>query len=235
MKIDYTEITKFIKNLPLEKTSPPKASCPKPKKLISLLRNELSDRKKSKVIDHLEHCTTCVNEIKFINEILTEEKNFNKKTAHIVSGTINGSTKKGIFNRVPFPQLSWISKGVVALLTTIILSASGLFLLKTNKPAIERTTSFQVSHLSPNNSSINLTEEFFTWDSIPDSEYSIVEISDDSATPVWKSGKILSNTLNPSKDLIQMLKKEATYLWMVTTYLKSGKQIESPVTKFSVK
>lgn len=235
MKIDQTELKNIINEHPHEKTSFTKLNCPSPKKLISLLRFDLSDRKRSKVIDQLVYCSTSAQEIKFINEILTAEKIFNKEAALIVTRRKQASHKKGIFKKSPFPKLSWNSMSVAAVITIIILSASMFFLIKTNKPAIERDSILQLSLISPDNISLSLSELIFQWENNPDTEYNIVEISDDSSKIIWRSEDIFSNTLVPPEELKELLKKGKTYLWMVTSYLTTGRQIESSLAKFKVK
>ncbi len=236
MKIDQLELIKIIEELPHKKTSITKITCPSPKKFIALLRFELSDRKRSKVIDHLADCRTCAQEIKLINEILTAEKNFDKEAAQIGSMRNPASRKKGIFEKSPFPKLSWNSMSVVAVITTVILSVSMFFLIKTNKPAIERDSILQLNKISPDdNSSLSLSELIFQWENIPDSDYYTVEVFDDSLNFVWRSERIVENKIIPSAELKELLKQETTYWWMVFSILKNGKQVESDLTKFNVK
>jgi len=235
MKIDQSELKKIIKELPHKKTSQTKTNCSSPKKLIALLRFELSDRKRSKVIDHLMDCGTCAQEIKFVNEILTAEINFDKEAAQIVTGRNQASRKKGKFVQFPIPKLSWSSVRVVAALTTVILISSMFFLIKTNKPAIERDTIPQLNQISPDNTSLSLSELIFQWENIPDSDYYMVEVVDDSLNFVWRSERILENKIIPSAELKELLKQETTYLWMVTCFLKNGKKVESDLAKFNVK
>ncbi len=205
------------------------------KNIIALLRFELSDRKRSKVIDRLAYCSSSAQEIKFVNEILTAENNFDKEAALILTRRTQASHKKDLFKKSPFPKLAWNSMSVIAVITTIILSASMFFLIKTNKPAIERDTVLRLEHMSPDNISLNVAELIFLWENRSDTDYNIVEISDDSSQIIWKSEEIFSNTVVPSEELKKLLKKGKTYLWMVTSYLKTGRQIESPLAKFNVK
>ncbi|MCJ7582920.1 MAG: hypothetical protein MUP98_20580 [Candidatus Aminicenantes bacterium] len=235
MKIDQMEIAKIIKIPSLEPFSKTKISCPSPKKLIALLRLELSEQKRRNVIDHLEGCSTCVQEIKFINEILTAEKNFDKETSHIIAQKNQTSLKKRIFVKFPFQKLACSSKSVAAVLTIIILSASMIFLFKTNKPAVERSSILQLEHISPNDKSLSLSELIFQWEKIPDFDYYTVEIFDDSLNLVWRSERIIENKIIPTTELKELLKKDTTYSWMVTSFLKNGKQIESPLAKFNLK
>jgi len=235
MKIDQLELKKIIKELPHKKTSQTKINCPSPKKFIALLRFELSDRKRSEVIDHLADCSTCAQEIKFINEILTAEKNFDKEAALMVTRRNLASYKKGKFVQFPFPKLSWSSMRVVAVITTVILFSSMFFLIKTNKPAIERDSILQLKQISPDNKPISLDELIFQWENISDSDYYTVEVFDDSLNFVWRSEGIPDNKFIPSAELKELLKQETTYWWMVTSFLKNGKRVESDLTKFNVK
>ncbi len=235
MKINHMELKKIIEYVPFEQISQKKRKCPTPKNLVSLQRSELSDKKRRKVIDHLVVCSTCAKEIQFINEVLAAEKNFDKEAAQIVTNRNPASRKRGTIVKSPFPKLSWRSLSVVAALTTIILFSSIFFLNKTNKTAIERDSSFHLNLISPDNISRTLSELYFEWNNIPETEYNIVVISDDSSKIVWRSEKILHNKLIPSAELKELLKREKTYLWMVTAYLKSGRQIESNLAKFIVK
>ncbi len=235
MKIDQTELKKIIKELPQKKTSQTKTVCPSPIKFIALLRFELSDRKRSKVIDHLADCSTCVQEIKFINEILTAEKNFDKEVAQIVTRRIQASRKKAKFVQFPLPKLSWSSMRIVALITTVILSVSMFFLIKTNKPAIERDSILQLNQISPDSTPVSLDELIFQWEDIPDSDYYTVEVFDDSLNFVWRSERILKTKITPSAELKELLKQETTYWWMVFSVLKNGKHVESDLKPFNVK
>ena len=235
MKINQTEITNIIKEPSLEPTLKTKKTCPSPKKLISLLRFELSDQKRSKVIDHLADCSTCPQEIKFINETLTAEKNFDKEAALIVIRRNQASHKKRKFVQFPFPKLSWSSMSVIAVISTIILFSSMFFLIKTKKPAIERDSILQLNQISPDNTSLSLSELIFQWENIPDSDYYTVEVFDDSLNLVWRSEKIIENKVIPSVELKELLKQETTYWWMVTSFLKNGKQVESHLAKFNLK
>ena len=235
MKIDKMEIRKIIQDLPFEKTSEIKKTCPSPKKLTALLRFELSDRKRSKVIDHLSDCSTCAQEIKFINEILMAEKNFNNEAAQIVKRRNLAARKKGLFNKFPSPKLSWSSMSFAALLGIIILSTSMFFLLKTNKPAVERDSILQLNHISPDDVSLSLSELIFQWENIPDSDYYMVEVFDDSLDFVWRSERIIENKVIPSTELKGLLKQNTTYYWMVTSFLKNGKQVESDIATFNLK
>ena len=234
MKIDQTELKRIIKKLPLQKTFQTKINCPSPKKLIALLRFELSDQKRSKVIDHLADCCTCPQEIRFINEILTAEKYFDKKATLIVMQRNRASRKKGKFVKFPFPKLSWSSMSVIAVITTIILFSSMFLLIKTNKPTIERDSILQLNQISPNNTSLSLSELIFQWEDIPDSDYYTVEVYDDFLNLVWRSERILENKDIPSVELKELLKQETTYWWMVTSFLKNGKQVESHLAKFNL-
>ena len=229
------EIGKIIQDLPFEKTSEIRKTCPSPKKLTAFLRVELSDRKRNKVIDHLSYCSTCAQEIKFINEILMAEKNFNKEAAQIVKRRNSASRKKGLFNKFPLPKLSWSSMSFAALLAIIILSTSMFFLLKTNNPAVERDTILQLNHISPNDVSLSLSELIFQWENIPDSDYYTIEVFDDSLDFVWRSERITENKVIPSAELKGLLKQNFTYYWMVTSFLKNGKLVESDLAKFSLK
>lgn len=235
MKIDQTELKKIIKKLPHQKTSQTKINCPSPKKLIALLRFELSDRKRSKVIDHLADCSTCPQEIKFINEILTAEKYINKEAALIAMRRNQAFQKKGKFVQFPFLKLSWSTMSVIAVITTVILFSSVFLLIRTNNPAIERDSILQLNQISPDNISLSLSELIFQWENIPDSDYYTVEVFDDSLNLVWRSERILENKVIPSVELKELLKQETTYWWMVTSFLKNGKQVESHLAEFNLK
>ncbi len=235
MKINTMDIKNIIQYAPFEKISQTKVKCPSPKKLIALLRFELPDKKRRRVINHLSDCSTCTKEIKFINEILLAEKNFDKEAAQIVKKRNPASSKKGTIVKSPFPKLSWSSLSVVVMLTAIILFSSIFFLVKTNKPAIERASILQLNNLSPNDTSVSLSELIFKWENISDSDYYTVEVFDDSSKLVWRSEQITENSVIPPAELKELLKKDTTYLWMVTSFLKNGKQVESTLIKFNLK
>ncbi len=124
---------------------------------------------------------------------------------------------------------------IVAVITTVIISVSMFFLIKTNKPAIERDSIRQLNQISPDNTPISLDGLIFQWENISDSDYYTVEVFDDSLNFVWRRERIVENKIIPSAELKELLKPETIYWWMVASILKNGKQVESDLTKFNVK
>ena len=138
MKIDQTELIRILKKLPFEKTFQTKTFCPSPEELTALLRFELSDQKRGRVMDHLADCSTCAREIKFINKMLAAEKVFNKEAAPIFARKNLAARKKGIFIKFPFPKISWNSVSAAAVIAAVIFISSISFLNKIK--TISRTT-----------------------------------------------------------------------------------------------
>lgn len=234
MKINNKEFAQIITDRPQNKTLLNKIKCPSPKKLTALLRSELSGRKRSHVMGHLANCSTCAREIIFINDLLKAEKNFDRKAAQVIAERHPTPSKKIPSVRSPFPQFSW-NRGVFATAAAFILVLSTIFLLVLpNKPAIERSAILQLEQISPNDISLSLNELVFQWKDISASDYYTVEIFDDSLSLVWRSERMTENKIIPSAELKQRLKPKATYCWMVTSFFKNGKHVESPMAKFNL-
>ena len=171
MKIDQKELAQIIKDFPQKDKSQTKINCPSPKKLTALLRFELPDRQRGKVIGHLANCSTCTKEIKFINDLLKAEKGFDREAAQILTKKQPSFSKKGLSVRVPFPHLSWRQGVLAAVATFLILFSSVFLLINPKKTSIERSALLQLEQINPNDISLSLDQLIFQWEKIPESDW----------------------------------------------------------------
>ena len=229
-----SELERTLEEFFIDNPFPSKAKCPSPRTLLKLLRSELSEKKQKKVSAHISCCRSCVREIKFIHSMLRAEQTADQDLTLILKkrDRILVRTKKPL--RFPHFKPAWSFRTIWIVTLCVVLAAS-YFLFNLRKPAIERETTVSLALIHPTEKHVNKSELIFKWEAVPESEYSILEIFDDSLNLVWRSDRILLNRLEPEEALIKILRPEDTYLWMVTSFLTSGLKVESKLAKFTLK
>jgi len=221
----------FLKNKP----SSSRKKCPPPPKLIKLLRLELPEKKRHKLIDHIADCYPCAQEFQAINEILKAEDSFDRKMSKVFSMRYAGPERKRDVFKGSIWRPSWSLRAALIVVFFLIVSSPLFFILKTKRTAEERRALPHVNRLVPDEKSLGLNDLIFRWEPVADSAFYTVEIFDDSLRHIWESERVLVNSLAPPHDLKERLDQGGTYLWMVTAHLENGSRMESLLAKFILK
>lgn len=243
MKINNKDLKDLYKAYIMENAPLSRKNCPQTKEIINLFRSKLSEKQKSKTIDHITNCYFCSQEFEFILQTLRQEKKLRDEIRRLLlskkEAPLNkqGSEKKINDLRkklIPFfPRLSWKYASLFMGITVIISVLFALIIFYTHEKK-----DFRGQYLTP----IKLIEPVkgkyqkslleFRWEEIKGVEYYILELFDETLLPIWKSKKIFNSHIVLPKKTGDSLAENKLYFWMLTAYFPDGRKIESRIENF---
>ena len=198
--------------------------CPSPKELLQLFRAKKSEKKKTRIIDHITNCSHCVHEFEFILRTLRYESDMNQVAKRFVE------TKK---IKVLPSRFSWRFTSVLAGISVVCIFITVLIISSTYNTSKLRATALpQIDLISPIEKKIPKSSLFFQWDNVRDSEYYTFELYDETLYQIWRSYKIFKNNYTLSKDIISLLDTNKTYFWMISAFFPNGIKLESQLKEF---
>lgn len=244
MKINHKDLQRLYKDFIRENIPGSRKSCPPLKEIIDSFKSELSEKRKTKIVDHTTHCCYCAQEFEFILQILRDELNLNEEIgkllrageARTVTERKDGKTdnypkkKKKLF----FPILSW---KYASLLIGVVIVIYAFFLIFHNieEDREKRGEKLgQINLIEPINAKYSKSLLVFKWSEFEDSEYYLLEIFDETLYPIWKSDIIFKNDYSLPNETAKKLTKNRTYFWMITAFSSDGEKIESGIEKFTL-
>lgn len=233
MKISNDDLKKMFKSHIIESTLLSRKNCPPINDIINLFRSELSETKKSKIIDHLSSCYYCLQEFEFILKTLRIGKNLSTDIRSLLR-------KEKIFYRrkklIPF--FPWISWKYASLLSGIALLAFLFIIIFTiqNKEKKEFRGNFltSIKLIEPLKGKYSKSLLKFRWIEIKGSDYYIIELFDEALRPIWKSNKIYTNSVVLPKIVSKKLTENKKYFWILSAYFPDGEKIESRIECFTL-
>lgn len=232
MKINHKELKAIYRSSLKDKNQGLRKNCPCEEDLIDLARSQLSPSRKRSVLNHVQECLDCSEELKAILGILKEEKKFLKQISELAKNKETSKKQKSFF--LPFhASRKFISAAAVALLLVFTLTFSLYQVFHEHKyrgsrePVIEITEPKKKIRIYRNNIK-------FKWNDVPEAQYYRVVIFDSSLFPIWESNKLTKNSVKLSSELLENMKDRATYFLLVTGTQKRGIEIESQLKEFKV-
>lgn len=245
MKIKHKDLQNIYKTYLLEKTPSSRKNCPSPEDILDFLRKKLSKNKTTKLLNHIANCYYCAQELDYAKNILKYENKLNEEISQVIQSFQKKECtlqdihhwKFRIKNRLRlFAMTRRLKYATVFAGAAVLLCIITAFLLKSSRTIDYRSTGTSQIQLSEPiyNSSAQLPLTF-RWSSIPESDYYILELFDETLYPVWKKEGLSENQLSLPKDIYMKLQKNKPYFWMVTAFLHNGKKIESSLKEFFIK
>jgi hypothetical protein len=193
--------------------------CPSPKELLRLFRAKKSEKKKTRIIDHITNCSHCAHEFEFILKALRYERDMNQVAKRFIE------TKK---IKVLPSRISWKFASVVAGISVVCIFITVFIISNTyNTSKFRASTLPQIDLILPQERNIPKSSLFFQWENVRDSEYYTFELYDETLYQIWRSNKILKNNYTLSKDIVFRLDANNTYFWMISAFFPNGTKIES--------
>ena len=220
MKIDTAGLKLLFRTQVKEKPPGLREDCPRPEKIVGLLRSEASRKKAAKIIDHISRCPDCAGELEFLLDVFRHEETFIQETKEWLAG-----------QKIPgwrsfSPRFSWRTASVLAASALIVLAVLATVFLRV--PEKYRAGSLgKIVLLQPVGEKVSRSSLVFRWQGIPRSEYYILELFDEDLKPIWKSEKIAQNRFAPPSGLLASLSIRKTYFWMVTAFSGGEKTVSS--------
>lgn len=207
-------VSNLNKNIPNSRTE-----CPSPKELLLLFRAKKSEKKKTKIIDHITNCYHCAHEFEFILKALRFEKDMNQVAKKYIE------TKK---TKVLTSRFSWRFASMVAGISVICISITAFIISNTYENSKYRaSTPLQIDLFLPEETKVPKSFLSFKWENVKDSEYYAFELYDETLYQIWKSEKLFKSNFTLQKDVVAMLEVNKSYFWMVTAFFPNGRKIES--------
>ncbi|MFW6173478.1 MAG: hypothetical protein ACOC5T_07030 [Elusimicrobiota bacterium] len=243
MKINNKDLKKLYRAHIMESIPIYRKNCPPSNKIIDLFRSKLSEKQKSKIIDHISCCCFCSKEFEFILETLRARNKFTNQIGELLlskkeklvlkekSKKINDQPRSGQISI--FTKISWKYAPLFAVMILVISAFFAyLFFHKNQKKEYRGESITAIQLIEPRKGKNQKPSLEFRWKEIQGADYYILELFDETLFPIWKSKKITDNhTLLPKK-IIDNLAPGKLYFWMLTVYYPDGNKIESRIESF---
>jgi len=240
LKINLKELQTIYNASISDKIPISRKNCPPLRKIISFFKKRTSEKQKTKLIDHVTNCYFCAREFQLILNILRNEKKFKSeletllfpKNSNLSMNTqIKGRTFRLREKEKPLILIfNW--RYLFLFIGTVIIILSVIFFKNQTNKEIRGIDSQRIHLLEPLNGKYSKSQLVFKWNEFKGSNYYVLEIFDETLLLIWKSNKIITNSNFLPDKIVQNLKTNKTYFWMVTAFLPNGRKIESNLQKF---
>lgn len=231
MKMNQEDLKRIYKNSVIEKVPKSRKNCLTPEEIVNFFISKVSYKQKTKIIDHISHCSYCYQEFEFTIQTLRGKKKLIEEIGNVLQANRAVSTPKT--RRKIFPLLlSW--KYVAPIIGAVIIISSFIVILNLEKAEYRGPHLTQVELIEPSDGRYRRASLVFRWNEFKNSEYYILELFNETLYPVWKSDKIYENQAILPDKIAKSLKEDKTYFWMITAFLSKGKKIESKLAEFKL-
>ena len=243
MKIHLDELrAQYAANI-MDRTSLNRTHCPSSLEINECLRGTTSKKAKNHLAEHFTNCCFCLEEFQFVLEIQRHEREMTQEIG-LRYNLHSHRLQKPAGKIVAFAQIReslrvfrvkkvrfWAS--VTAIL---LLLASGTLYVSRNWRQAFRSSDLEIiKPLHPIQKKVRNAPLHFRWRNWDQSEYFIVELFDETLYPLWKSPKLLRNSVRLPINIEEKLSPGASYFWFVTGFTVQGKKVESPLIFFQMK
>ena len=240
LKINLKELRNIYSAYISKKIPISRKNCPPLRKIIFFFNKRTSEKQKTKLLAHITNCYFCAREFQLILNILRNEKKLKSELETLLFPKIsNLSIIKPIKEKSFKIQekekpliliFNW--KYLCLFIGTVTIVLSVVFFKNQINKEIRGIDSQQIHLLEPLNGEHSKSQLMFKWNEFKGSNYYLLEIFDDSLFPVWKSNKIISSFSFLPDKIVQNLRCNKAYFWMVTAFLPNGNKVESNLQKF---
>lgn len=219
MKTDIEGLRELYKSRILDQTRIERQSCPTPEELSASLRGRTSHKKKQEIVEHLTRCYFCTQEFQFILETQRYEKKL-----------IQDFGIKGI---QVFLKNWTYARAATAVFLVLALSAS-LYIAISGRQKFRGVKIRAIKLIQPGHKKTTVPM-VFRWRGLPNAQFYILELFDETLYPIWKSERIHKNEIQLPEEIAHTLSPDKSYYWFVTGFLSQDRKIESPLERFQIK
>jgi hypothetical protein len=237
MRINDDNLKNIYKSYILTRTPLSRQACPSSEEISNIFIDSGLKAEKEKIIDHITNCSYCAQEFDVFLEVFRQEQNLAEEINLFLKneGGPNLASKKNIKKTINF-ALAWkfalASVIVVVLVGATFLITNGLIFNKKTEKRGDRLG--QIRLLEPHFDHASKTPLLFRWDEIADRDYFIIEIFDESLSPLWKSAKISETSYRLPSDVERQIHTGRSYFWMITVFFTNGLTRESHLEEFRI-
>ena len=240
MKIKHKDLQKLYKDFVMENIPESRKDCPPSKEIINFFRAKLSEKQKTKIVDHITHCNYCAQEFEFILQTLRYEGKLSEEIGNLIRSKNDKTALKTKDKKIPLnsgkkqklftPVLSW--KYALLPFAVLLIIFALIFFPRSENEEYRGVNHIRIQLVEPIDGKYSKSQLEFRWNELKDSDYYILELFDETLLPVWKSNRISKNRVIPPAELVKKLSINKTYLWMVTAFFPDGRRVESDIEEF---
>jgi hypothetical protein len=240
MKIKHKDLQQLYKNFIMENIPDSQKDCPPSKEIINFFRAKLSEKQKTKIIDHITHCYYCAQEFEFILQTLRYEGKLNEEIGNLIRSENDKTTLKTRAKKIPLnsgkkqkkfiPVLSW--KYALLPFAALLIISALIFFPHSEKEEFRGGNLNQVQLVEPVDGKYSKSQLVFRWNEVKETDYYMLELFDETLLPVWKNNRISKNRALLPTELVKKLSINKTYLWTVTAFFPDGRRVESDIEEF---
>lgn len=239
MKINEIDLKKAYATYVQGKKPSSRKSCPSIEMMRDSFGARFSRKKKTEIVAHMTNCSSCVREFTLLanlskpdRRLETEARKLGESIRDCRETRVRGQSEK--MHSFPFFASSFWK--YAAVLTMLVIAGSSLFLITRNPLGFgERGSGFAVLDVvGPGASTFLSKSPLFKWKEIPEYEYYVLELLDESLAPVWKSSRISKGQYTIPDIIWLQLRKKENYFWTVSAYQADKKRAESKLHHFSL-
>lgn len=253
MKVNDRDLQRLYQDYIRQKPILMRESCPPSKKIINFFSSKLSERQKTKIVDHITTCPECLQEFEFILQTLRYELKINQETKDFSPSEEKISAMRKKFNKIVadlrkrmklfLPKFSFkygtLIVGVTVITAFIFIVFFKIIFFNSNRtPGIDQIrskTTSQITLIGPLGEIDPSTSLSFKWNKLENTEYYILELFDEALILIWKSEEILKNKYILPENIFKKLGKNKPYYWIITAFSSKEKKAESPLEDFILK
>ncbi len=238
MKINDDDLKKIYKSYVLTRTPLSRQACPSSEQILKIFMDSGIKTEKERIVDHISNCSSCVQEFDAFLEIARHEEKLTREIEELLRDEagpffiVKKNSQKIIKRFSPVWRF--------ALASVILVSLVGVFFLVIKGPIFNRMSekrgikAGQIRLLEPRLDRASQPPLVFRWDEIEGRDFYVVELFDESLSPLWKSAKIFDTSLRLPSYIEKQLNKGGSYFWMVTVFFTNGLVRESHLEEFKI-
>ncbi len=233
MRINDENLKDIYKSYVLTRTPLSRQACPSSEEIANLFIEAGLKAEKERIIDHITNCSFCVQEFDAFLQISRQEQ----KLAEEINLFLKNKGEPS-----PVPKMKKTAKLALAWKSAIasvaVVALVGTFLLITDGPIFNKKTEKrgdrpgQISLLEPRSDHAFDSPLLFRWNEIAGRDHFVIEIFDESLSPLWKSPEVSEPFYRLPADVKKQMHRGRSYFWMITVFFTNGLTRESHLEEF---
>jgi len=236
MKINDDDLKKLFRSYIEGKPPLSKKDCPAPEKVADLFFQLRKEEEKTKIIDHISKCAHCLE----VFELCLEMSRSQDWLSGEIGAYLKDAKKKpSVFFNLPRRLIArpvWSSLLIpLSVSVFMIIAVLMIKFVSTHKSPEDRgRTPDAIYLINPSPGISPNAPIIFRWEIAKENKFVLLDIFDDTLSPIWKSPQIFGNRYELPPEAREKIKKGKTYFWMVTAFCLDGTAVESVLEEFSL-
>ena len=206
-------------------------NCPSQKDILLSIDENLNDKSKKKIIEHVSCCHVCAKDLKWLLELRRETVILSKEAGVLAKRRNLKTFGFGI----PLGHAAASFFGLIALSISLwtLIGERGLLFIPQERQRTGPTIAWHL--LEPVGKIAFRTNLFFRWEYSGQYGYFIVILYDEALAPIWKSPQLYLKSMFLPEDALRKFSLFKQYFWIVSAYDPGGFRSESDLVQFEFK